>query len=151
MLVFIESFEFCLLDFKKYRGSDGGLRTDVGWMILPSHHFKSEEMRVAYGKWYRVRSVSGLTFNRQISFSPTLKKSEVLVDRFVFNQIDHEQRANDGIQTLEIRRARGWEILQAWVQHPDAGIRASTVLGLLGAILGILSLFLAIMGFMKGF
>lgn len=151
MSVFIESFEFCLLDFKKYQGSDGGLRPDVGWMILPSHHFKSEEMRAAYGKWYRVRSHSGLTFYRQISFSPTLKKNEILVDRFVINQTDFQERVNDRVQILKIRRARGWEILQAWVQHPDAGIRASTFLGLLGAILGILSLLLAIMGFMKGF
>ena len=120
---------------------------ELGWFSI-SHVFISNkiERRKSYGKWFKIQS-NKRTIYRQLKFDPTLKgvgdNPEISLDWDGFIKLhDYDVDSNTREINCQIKRANYIEILFANLKHPNQGLRAAFILGIISLLLSIISLVL---------
>jgi hypothetical protein len=120
---------------------------ELGWFSI-SHVFIIDkiERRKSYGKWFKIQS-NKRTIYRQLKFDPTLKGAgdnpEISLDWDGFIKLhDYDVDSNTREINCQIKRANYIEILFANLKHPNQGLRAAFILGIISLLLSIISLVL---------
>jgi hypothetical protein len=132
-----------------YNNETNKNQLELGWFSI-SHHFivNKIERRKSYGKWFKIKSNKTKIY-RQLKFDPTLKalgdNPEIILDWDGFIKLhDFDIDSNSKEIKCSIERANLFEIILANIKHPDQGLSAAFILGIISLLIGILSLFLSI-------
>lgn len=122
----------------------------LGWMVI-SHRCMPDksERRRAHGNWFQVKSAHGTTF-RVLRFSANLAGSppntpgDLVLDWPAWLELSGYANDVPDSLSLEITKAKLWQLPWLAAAHPDPSMRLSSTLGLISVVLGILSIVLAL-------
>jgi hypothetical protein len=117
---------------------------ELGWFSI-SHVFIIDkiERRKSYGKWFKIQSNKRKIY-RQLKFDPTLKgvgdNPEINLDWDGFIKLhDYDVDSNTREINCQIKRANYIEILIANLNHPNQGLRAAFILGVISLLISIIT------------
>jgi hypothetical protein len=130
---------------------DSRIDLAAGWFAV-SHNWVQEKStrRTDHGKWHRIASDSGVVY-RILRFSPNLKRDDkreegdIVIDWMGWMDLSGRVEDVDQPLSLKVRRAHWWELPRCGLTHPDPSYRLSAALALLSAVLGIVSVVVALL------
>jgi len=141
-------------NFRRVPPSFNSEKTNIplGWTVI-SHRLmpNKSDRRIAHGKWFQLKSSQGATY-RVLRFSANLKgtpdtDADVVLDWPAWLELNGFSDNLPESLEIKISKARWWQLPYLAAAHPDPATRLSGILGIVSAILGIMSLFLAFMPF----
>lgn len=115
----------------------------LGWVAIDYRWIKTKHARrKLHGKWVKISS-DRKSIYRTLRFRPDLGRNRILVDwigQIRLHDFDDEVYES---QRLVIKPIPFWMVPVAATNHPDPSVKASALLGFLGLVLGLISLFVS--------